>query len=773
MHRRKSSKGEQDDVPVISVSEASPSSLRPTTLNGVPTDDNSTGRVGGGGVGEELSSFSFGSSRTTAAVNGHSGWGNLSQSQRSRVASVPAVSSPLHDQFPTSQSHPPNPPSAGPYRTSFTTSRASQSGINTLHGPNGSRHPQAPAMRQSLSLPSSHNSHSRTRSVSGPFSPSTPSPLATSFPIPQSISYPPPGLASGSSTVVIGSPPKGRGLSNGNGVPSTSVSNSPAHTRRHSRLHSRNLSIFFPRPGSLPVTAIDEDGAQEVDFSSSPSYSSTYSSDDGVLMPSSSSPAPGQRSFREGFKFGARPPGSTSDQEAAPDASQTTRRGHHHKHSLSHNFFSFLEPGGGYEDLHTQPTLTPVSPWNPISPFPVQKSSSIHTQVDYTYPADSMKGHGLGVIQRDDSPTAHPRAPPEIDTTAFAMAIVQFVLGASLWVAGQQIGSLSCTGLGYWVVFDSFGVCLGHVLPGYVAKLESKSGNQWSYGNSRLETLALYAQAVYLLFASVYVCKETVEHILLSAGEGHHHHHGDEVTDIFGIDFPPYLLCITLLSLIGTATIFNNQSKVVSATGNHIPPVLSFVPTRFRHSMSHYTYPPILANLLSNPYALAPLCFCTAILCALSVLPSYQHRSFDLMLAAIETIVTFSLAYPAAVALGAVLLQTAPPRGLPGGRMETFLRAMREIERHDKVLHLPAPHIWQLTPYFARPESVRSLNDFDGPSQSLVVTLELHVPQSLSDDEVLELTAWAWDRCKTALKYGTRDGGGEGEAEVTIGVVRG
>lgn len=54
--------------------------------------------------------------------------------------------------------------------------------------------------------------------------------------------------------------------------------------------------------------------------------------------------------------------------------------------------------------------------------------------------------------------------------------------------------------------------------------------------NSRVEALAAYAQAVYLLFASVYVCKETVEHLLLSAGEGegHHHHHGDEVTDIFG-----------------------------------------------------------------------------------------------------------------------------------------------------------------------------------------------------------------------------------------------
>ena len=39
----------------------------------------------------------------------------------------------------------------------------------------------------------------------------------------------------------------------------------------------------------------------------------------------------------------------------------------------------------------------------------------------------------------------------------------------------------------------------------------------------------MFAQAVYLMFSSVYVCKESVEHVLLSSGEGHHHHHGDEL----------------------------------------------------------------------------------------------------------------------------------------------------------------------------------------------------------------------------------------------------
>ncbi len=39
----------------------------------------------------------------------------------------------------------------------------------------------------------------------------------------------------------------------------------------------------------------------------------------------------------------------------------------------------------------------------------------------------------------------------------------------------------------------------------------------------------------------------------------------------------------------------------------------------------------------------------------------------------------FQLAYPSCKAIGSVLLQTAPARGLSAGRMESFLRAMREV----------------------------------------------------------------------------------------------
>lgn len=140
----------------------------------------------------------------------------------------------------------------------------------------------------------------------------------------------------------------------------------------------------------------------------------------------------------------------------------------------------------------------------------------------------------------------------------------------------------------------------------------------------------------------------------------------------------------------------------------------------------------------------------------------------------------FHLAYPSCKSIGAVLLQTAPARGLSAGRMESFLRAMREvrypvpgqliftfaillirrlcqIEQHPQVLHLPPPHIWQLAPSVGAP-------------QPLVVTLELRVAPDLGDIEVLKLTRWAWERCMLALGLAGRDPDGGG---VTVGIVRG
>ncbi|KAG8971235.1 hypothetical protein FRB90_010558, partial [Tulasnella sp. 427] len=107
------------------------------------------------------------------------------------------------------------------------------------------------------------------------------------------------------------------------------------------------------------------------------------------------------------------------------------------------------------------------------------------------------------------------------------------------------------------------------------------------------------------------------------------------------------------------------------------------------------------------------------------------------------------VAYPAAVALGKVLLQTSPSRGLPGGQMEAFLRVMRELENHPHIVHLPAPHLWQLTPVPSKSKSGRPSDssyrssdhdELTSEEGCLVATVQLHVRRDLDDEGVLKLT---------------------------------
>ena len=138
-----------------------------------------------------------------------------------------------------------------------------------------------------------------------------------------------------------------------------------------------------------------------------------------------------------------------------------------------------------------------------------------------------------------------------------------------------------------------------------------------------------------------------------------------------------------------------------AATGDHLPSPLSlyksialFTGSRFvvaRERLSWRTH-----RLISSPFTILPTLFASSILAIPFILPPFVHlpykggasvdRSYrsqyhaaDVLLASTETVLTFIVAYPAAVALGKVLLQTAPERGLAGGQMESFLRLMREV----------------------------------------------------------------------------------------------
>lgn len=87
-----------------------------------------------------------------------------------------------------------------------------------------------------------------------------------------------------------------------------------------------------------------------------------------------------------------------------------------------------------------------------------------------------------GKIARAESPPGQARAPPKIAPEAVGVAVAEFLLGVWLWITAQQVGSLACTGLGYWIVFDSFGVALGHIVPGYLASPSMQSQYRRPFG---------------------------------------------------------------------------------------------------------------------------------------------------------------------------------------------------------------------------------------------------------------------------------------------------
>lgn len=334
-----------------------------------------------------------------------------------------------------------------------------------------------------------------------------------------------------------------------NGAPGSQPNLSPsspfsASGKRHGRIHSRNLSVFFPRPESAAQTTIAEDDVEDT--------SNGLKSQNG-----------GSR-LGEGFRFG----GADEDESPTSAVSMTSpssgpsvakRRGHHHKHSVSHNFFAFMDPA--VSPSNDQPAPDATSPWLPVSPFPP------------TTPGFSALGIPSSEGDEQSIPKTYATSYPG-DRTSFRFLLnewetevalgftaFEFIVGACLWGAGQARGSLACTGLGYWVVFDSSSVALskrlipwlGQSEPSDADKAASELRRPFGYGlfgllfkfrkltspviclfsSQRLETTLSFSQSIYLLFSAVYVLKEAVEHFLLSSDseEGHHHHRGDETAN--------------------------------------------------------------------------------------------------------------------------------------------------------------------------------------------------------------------------------------------------
>lgn len=208
--------------------------------------------------------------------------------------------------------------------------------------------------------------------------------------------------------------------------------------KRHGRIHSRNLSVFFPRPENAASSTIAEDETVTVGGNA----------DSGL-------PPPSPRRLMEGFQFGGN---TRMDADATPPSAlgslgnMSKRRGHHHKHSVSHSFFDFVPPA---ETSAPDETVEASSPWMPITPGTPGQTLGDKTRIERgssPLPRAYRGTEGQGdlaylarVYERE---------------LAVGFSVLQFMIGAFMWAAGQSRGSLACSGLGYWVVFDSSSLAL-------------------------------------------------------------------------------------------------------------------------------------------------------------------------------------------------------------------------------------------------------------------------------------------------------------------------
>ncbi|KAJ3511983.1 hypothetical protein NMY22_g15474 [Coprinellus aureogranulatus] len=166
---------------------------------------------------------------------------------------------------------------------------------------------------------------------------------------------------------------------------------------------------------------------------------------------------------------------------------------------------------------------------------------------------------------------------------------------------------------------------IGRIAPPWLAKAPpgataaEKQKIRRPYGNGRMETVLMFAQAVYLMFSSVYVCKEAVEHLLLSTGgqEGHHHHSGDEDPHS-GIEFPTIIMFLTIASLLASAFFYENNIQLVNLSSNRLPTLDAFISLYF--------------SKWSNQQPI-----------------SVHHRVADLVIALTITVLTFRVSYRACV----------------------------------------------------------------------------------------------------------------------------
>lgn len=433
---------------------------------------------------------------------------------------------------------------------------------------------------------------------------------------------------------------------------------------------------------------------------------------------------------------------------------------------------------------------------------------------------DSAPQDGQRVSSQLASADSRLRQPlPASFRLVLAFGVGHFFLGSALWISGQTVDLLSVTGLGYLVVFDAMGVlneCLSQWLAASksVSSVRDRHRAAHFYSARRISTLLNFVQTIYLLFAAVYVCKESIEHVLLEQSvdpaaapefslpigspevepnmatgtAGGHHHTASSLEPDLTTNLPTALLILSTAACLSANLFLANHAKLVAASG--INTTANPNQTSRRHSRSQsvlvsttkVTGP--LLSLLSNPFSLTVAFFSGTLLFSALAMSAVQVTALDKVLAGLESVAMWYVALPASKVLGKVLLQTAPTSSSKdeGGRTQIvqLLRATKALEEEPLITQIKAPHVWQLTPSTAPMASDAkghslALSGLTVPNSSfatqprstkakcpsLVATLEIILSESATDADVLRLTRWAYERLAPSVGAGMGVDAGE------------
>ncbi|KAF9976557.1 Endoplasmic reticulum zinc transporter [Actinomortierella ambigua] len=262
--------------------------------------------------------------------------------------------------------------------------------------------------------------------------------------------------------------------------------------------------------------------------------------------------------------------------------------------------------------------------------------------------------------------------------TLFTWMVIHAVVATFTWLSGLSHGSLAISGLGYMLMFDTFGIL--NIFVSSVVHTDgrfTKSTVRYPFGVQRIEVLAGLSNAIFLLFIGMNMLKESLEHLML---EGDHHGSGDHHGAIVRVPLFWTILGLgaTLVGAIGHQN--HKQFCLLLQAGN----------SGSNSWSSAAAYNQRTLSMMHNQFSLATLA-CIAGVVLVWLFPMVD--SLDNLVAIGQSVVMFALGLPLTKVLGMILLQTTPPMAL-----ESVEDAVRQLAATDgSILGLDRSHVWANT----------------------------------------------------------------------------